>query len=751
MRSDLRTGQSVSVVVLKLLGIGLIVDLPEHRCTGLIRRRELTLAGEEPDAWQAKYKVGDRLRAVVIDQRDDGRVELSLHEHDSGDWSEKMQSLRAGQLLHGTVRNLAAFGMFVELDIGFTGLVHISHMPVSSSTEAAEKFWPGDRVKVVVESGTHKERQVELSVRGLSAKRWAHLVTGDGGGKTASGAQAEHAAVELGAKERLPFDSLVHQSPRTVLVVEDDEEQRRAETDWLRQAGQRVYEAGSGEEALDLFAQVAPDVVLMDFELPGIDGIETMKLLLAQAPGFQGAIMTDWGRADEHQQVLDELAARGVPLLLKPLLPADLLDVLFEPRQAASGQPLVQTTPVSQIIRSEEVKVGALRSHHSVSSILQRVQLQTGATKIILFSLDPMQRKVDVVAHLGREVINSAAVRDLVLSPVRDAAENGVTVRAQDVRGDQARFKYLLPLLSFACCMGVQVPVQLPVHYALFAFHTRSQAFQPVAEVAVEVAAGAIANVLERDALTEHMTEMQRLALLGQLARALVHEVNHRLTPVSFALDMLKVQCQEIDEAAANATVPDSKALGHTRSALDNVSASVKGLVHTARLFGRIARSSREQQVLVLSEIAEDVMELVADTAKKERVTLRIDAPEHIRITQTHVTLVQQILLNVVINAIQQISEWRPKEGGTVRIWFEDVHDQGQPGVRINVEDDGPGIHRRLWERIFDLGYTTRAEGSGLGLHISRSLAESLGGRVFVAESYIHWGTTFSIIMPLKL
>jgi signal transduction histidine kinase len=155
--------------------------------------------------------------------------------------------------------------------------------------------------------------------------------------------------------------------------------------------------------------------------------------------------------------------------------------------------------------------------------------------------------------------------------------------------------------------------------------------------------------------------------------------------------------------------------------------------------------------VLVLREIAEDVVELLADTAKKDKVKLRIDQPQHVRITQTNVTLVQQILLNVVLNAIQQIGERRPKEGGAVRIWFEDVEDQGRPAVCINVEDDGPGIHRRLWERIFELGYTTRKDGSGLGLHISRSLADVLGGRVYVLESYIGWGTTFSIVVPLKL
>ena len=86
-----------------------------------------------------------------------------------------------------------------------------------------------------------------------------------------------------------------------------------------------------------------------------------------------------------------------------------------------------------------------------------------------------------------------------------------------------------------------------------------------------------------------------------------------------------------------------------------------------------------------------------------------------------------------------------------MRIWFATGHEDGQRLVNINVEDDGPGIHFRLWEQVFELGYSTRKEGSGLGLHISRSLAKSLGGDVYVAESFIGWGTTFTIKLPLRL
>ena len=71
--------------------------------------------------------------------------------------------------------------------------------------------------------------------------------------------------------------------------------------------------------------------------------------------------------------------------------------------------------------------------------------------------------------------------------------------------------------------------------------------------------------------------------------------------------------------------------------------------------------------------------------------------------------------------------------------------------LQIGVEDDAAGVHRELWERIFELGFTTRSEGgSGLGLYITRSLVEALGGRVYISDSIMLWGTTFMIELPTE-
>ncbi len=457
MREDIRIGQIVTVEVLKFLGSGLSVDVLEYQVQGLVRKRELELTDERPDAWQERYHAGAKFRAVIVALRSDGRVELSLQLQAVERWLEAVRTLRQGQVVEGTVANVTSYGLFVELGRWVTGLVHISRFPAEENSMMLDQFWPGDRIKVVIDSVRYEERRVDLSLRGLNGRRWLHL--NEEGAASSNEPVARARSVEdRDSRVHLPFDLLVEHAPCTVLVVEDDEDQRKAVTNWLRQAGQNVFAVSSGEEALALFPNVHPDLVLMDVGLPECNGIDTMQLLLAREEPFRGAIMTDWGRADEHQCELDELAARGVPLLLKPLLPIDLLDLLFEKNQDETTRRVAQpdaSTP--RIIRPEDVKVNSVHSREKILEILQRAQHQTGATKVVLFGLDSVQRKVEIVAQLGRENLNMGALVELALSPVRDAAENGVNVYAEDLRADdQARFKYFSPLLPFTAASALR-------------------------------------------------------------------------------------------------------------------------------------------------------------------------------------------------------------------------------------------------------------------------------------------------------
>jgi signal transduction histidine kinase len=170
------------------------------------------------------------------------------------------------------------------------------------------------------------------------------------------------------------------------------------------------------------------------------------------------------------------------------------------------------------------------------------------------------------------------------------------------------------------------------------------------------------------------------------------------------------------------------------------------------RMLGRVITKDKNE-ILRLDEIVKETISLMRDTADREHVALAFTPPEKLILIRSQSAALQQILLNLLLNAIQQTSEFRSGHGAAVRISLE-LASTSTPNnaVRILVKDNGPGIHTSLWETIFELGYSTRQDGSGIGLYISKSLAEEkLGGRLFVLESYILGGTTVALEIPHRL
>ncbi|GIV80604.1 MAG: hypothetical protein KatS3mg050_4998 [Litorilinea sp.] len=247
------------------------------------------------------------------------------------------------------------------------------------------------------------------------------------------------------------------------------------------------------------------------------------------------------------------------------------------------------------------------------------------------------------------------------------------------------------------------------------------------------------------------MATEQRTLLVGQLTRALVHEVNHQLTPILFALEELRSQCRRVEQELERSVEEARREMVETQEALGKLSVNLHNLSRTTRLFGRISVQDSEGVVRIDHMVARS-LEVVQDMADRAHVTLELILPDQILLLQAKESLLQQILLNLLINAVQQIALLRPQEGGRVRVMLaKEPAPEGGTLIHITVEDDGPGIHWRQWNEIFELGMTTRADGSGLGLYLAQRLCEEMHGRVYVDESAMLWGTRFVVEIPVRL
>lgn len=735
-----------TVRVIGLFPFGLKVSLNDGR-TGVIREREIAWDAQSRQHWREHFKLGDVLDVVLL-QGNQRRLEFSLRLVQHDPWEDLLSRYQLGQLVEGVVTGVQPYAVFIEIELGITGLLHRSRLPYwFKGQPVADLFWPGDRLKVVIELLDPLNRRLRLSLSRAWNQRWdtfpKHLFSSR---PRAGALQHPRARSERGSLERLLKDR-----PRrwSILVVEDNAVQREVVVKWLQQSGQHTLSTTSAEEALALLEHERPDLVFIDFGLPQMNGLQAIRQIRQRQLDVKCILMTDWTRANEHERELDALRDLGAQLLIKPFLPEDLLNILVDPSDSPTLPSSSSPHPMP-ITANLPVTYG--QGHMRLNQLLVHLAASLPGTKVVLFGLELTQRKIHILAETGPGELYVDALVDLVYSPVRDVAEDQRMFKIEDAQHVDARIRYLKPFIAFRSGLGIPVPGDLPERYALFIFDPRPHAFTNVYEALAKATTIAISALLEHLQFQSHTTELQRLALLGQLSRALVHEVNNHLGPINFALNDFSDQFATIVDTINDPGV-SIRSLKHevdeAHIMLPQLLTNLRRLTETARLFGQVT-TQRHESLVSLDMIAAEVMGLVRDLADRANVTIHMPATPPLMPIRTQAAQVQQILLNIVLNAIQQIALAHPGEGGQIHIRIAEKYHNQNPFLEISVEDDGPGIHRRLWDRIFDLGFTTRQEGgSGLGLYIARSLVEALGGRIHVASSFIAWGTTLTVEFPI--
>jgi signal transduction histidine kinase/ActR/RegA family two-component response regulator/predicted RNA-binding protein with RPS1 domain len=719
----------IRVKVIKHLPLGLSVEL-ENGKQGIIRVREISWDQETRLNWKQLYPVGSEAWAVPINIKTGHPSELSLRLDKNDPWTNISSYLDKNEDYVGIVTGVMGYGAFVELTSGVTGLLHESKLPDWVQKPPLELFWPGDRVRVVVEQVDAIKRRLGL---GLPPEKAPEFAT------------SQFSFDSLEAHRQAEIDTLIKDKSnrKRILIVEDDPDQAKLVSSWLVHVGQKVDIVRHGEEALASMTKFSPDIVLIDVGLPGMDGIVLANELLEKYPHLRLVITTEYASANQQNRELNNLQERGVDFLIKPLIPDDLLDFLKKNGNHVKQSPIAEDVSTEGSLFDSETS-----PTRSLRMLLQKSRIRLGFEAAILFRLDAVRRTVSIVESSTQLALNNYSIPSLIYSPVRDIAEDEeIIIREKCLKEEEARFQYLLELFPMQACIGVPVPINLPQKYALLFLDSEAKEIYEEDQIYVEAVSLALGTYLEENLFREKSTLIHRYALIGQLTAALIHEINNLMGPLNNRLEIFKNKLESFKNIAG-----DNEKTTFLKNDLESIQQAIHKIVGTMRMLGRVITKDKNE-ILRLDEIVNETISLMRDTADREHVALAFTPPEKLILIRSQSAALQQILLNLLLNAIQQTSEFRSGHGAAVRISLE-LASTTTPNnaVRILVKDNGPGIHTSLWETIFELGYSTRQDGSGIGLYISKSLAEEkLGGRLFVLESYILGGTTVALEIPHRL
>jgi len=221
-----------------------------------------------------------------------------------------------------------------------------------------------------------------------------------------------------------------------------------------------------------------------------------------------------------------------------------------------------------------------------------------------------------------------------------------------------------------------------------------------------------------------------RLALVGELTASVMHEIGQPLMAIV------------ANAAAGFRYTKDRPELNEIFDEIERAAADAAQIIERQRTLVR--KRPLERQPVDMNAIATDVMNLVAADAYRRRVTLSAElAPVLPALSADRVSL-QQVLLNLIMNAMDAV-EGNADGARQVAVRTSCEADV----VAIEVRDTGHGIPADHLPKVFDAFFTTKEQGVGLGLAVSRSIVEAHAGRIW-AEDLAGRGATFRLALPIR-
>ena len=241
---------------------------------------------------------------------------------------------------------------------------------------------------------------------------------------------------------------------------------------------------------------------------------------------------------------------------------------------------------------------------------------------------------------------------------------------------------------------------------------------------------------VELEKMQEQLIRVERLATLGTLAAGIGHELSN-------ATGVLKVTAQFIRRDGATGQAPKTQDLDN----LDRVAAHLS--IHAQHLLNMGRPSPRVDERIDLCEVIETTLQMLRIAGKTKHQCVETALPKEPLAARVNRTELEQVLINLVINAADATRESvaQRSEVGRIAVTLEGHRKQGW--VAICVRDNGPGFPSDLLDRVFEPYVTTKlpGEGTGLGLTVVRQIVRSYGGEVVVGNDE-GGGGVVEVVLP---
>ena len=233
------------------------------------------------------------------------------------------------------------------------------------------------------------------------------------------------------------------------------------------------------------------------------------------------------------------------------------------------------------------------------------------------------------------------------------------------------------------------------------------------------------------------MAHVNRIATLGELAASITHEVNQPLGAIA-----------NNAHAGLKFLATGSENWRDVKAALSDI---LKGVDRVNSIIVRMRALAKkvppEMAQVNLTDVITDVLTLIHHELTRRKVEIELEVWRELPPVLADRIQLQQVLLNLVMNGVEAMNDI----AGDRRIWIrvQPYEYNGSSAVLVSVQDSGSGLKQAEVDRLFEAFYTTKSQGLGMGLAISRSIVEAHGGRLWLTSA-TGPGATFQFVLPAK-
>ncbi len=494
-----------------------------------------------------------------------------------------------------------------------------------------------------------------------------------------------------------------------VLVVDDTQESLRLLTEILEAEMYKVRSASSGRIALMSASVEAPDIILLDVNMPDMNGYEVCRQL-KKDPALKTIPVIFISALDTTEDKVSGFNAGGVDYITKPYQSVEVL--------ARVGTHLELQRFRKQLARQLRESKELMQS--LIDNSIAVIYLKDAEGKYLLIN-----RRFEELFHVQQDDIAGKSDYDVFPKETADAfhaldqrvLDAGKPLTEEEVAphddGPHTYISTKAPLLDeagkpYAVC-GISTDIT-----------ERKQAEEEVRRLNKKLHE----KIAQLNDAQEELVRKEKLSILGQLAGSLGHEIRNPLGVMNNAVYFLKTVLADADETVLEYLDIINREIGNAQRIITDLLDFSRTKTPQASPF--------------------DVTAVVEQSLNKcrmpETIKTSVEIPDGLPFVNADRFQMIQVLNNIMVNAIQAM----PKKGG--------LHIKGRESdgfVKISITDTGTGISPENMKKLFLPLFTTKPKGIGLGLVVCKNLVEANGGEITV-ESQLGQGTTFTILLPVS-